>query len=991
MAYRQDSRVLVSVLLGATALSTAPAWAQTAQSQTVPAERPAPTAPVPEQQVEQSTEVSDVVVTGFRQSYANAIASKRNEDSITDGISSDGLGRFPDLNVGEALQRVPGVQINREAEGRDATINLRGLPGTFSRLTMNGVAFAEPILRDSAPLGAFNSDIFSAIVVNKSPLADAQSGGLSGNIDLQIAPALGRADGGFMKVATEYNELGETWSPAATVGYNHHITDDLAVFGTLAYRQEKFRRDSILFNSYAAFTPAQAQANPLLQPYYAASTACPSCTGTTSTAGVLYDAQHRQYVRLNEGELLTGAAGAEYRLNDQTRIGVSGFYSDRDLPMTTQYLLITTNNLSSVLTANSAPVRLDDGRYVVEDFSFANPDVNSSTRGFSQKQKVWGVNLTGEWKSDDGWTVSGIAALSRAQNDSIEVSVDFNTLQTAAGNGITGRLVTGGSNIDDHVQALGPNPVVTADGISTGVWGGISASGAFFDNADPALRRNRFNFQGTQTSGRSEAATARLDVERQFQDSGLLTGFQVGAVYESVKFIAEGYRIMAFGIPIQNVTSDFLVTAPFASDFFNGRGGQPSNNWQVVDLNRALPALRPVTVYPGAQLSPTGYNINYANNAYALDNFTNGTDLISAYGQLKYGFDVGTMPVRGNIGVRYESAENTVDALTRVTVTNVVGAPSDFRSQRYQQDYDKVLPSFIVIAEPTEDIVLRAAAYKSYVRPQPLQFSPSTVVSAPSTNGVYTVTLGNPDLEPYDATSFDLSAEWYNRPDSLVSLAAFSKRITGLIGPITDRNLLCPADGGGLGIGTFTISGDQCLSSLTFTQGGVTQPYQVVASGFTNQSNPITVTGVELNVQQSFDFLPGLLANTGGGFNYAYTTVDGKTAGGGEATLPGVSEHNLNLIGYYETDRYGIRVVYNLRSEYDLASTASFTGAARSVRARGQIDLSASYNISDTLSLGFDAYNLTDEIRVEYENQDNLPRRADYDGRTYTLTLRGAF
>ena len=75
--------------------------------------------------------IDEVVVTGFRQSYANAVKAKREAIGVTDSISSEGLGRFPDLNVGEALQRVPGVQINREAESRNATINLRELPGTY--------------------------------------------------------------------------------------------------------------------------------------------------------------------------------------------------------------------------------------------------------------------------------------------------------------------------------------------------------------------------------------------------------------------------------------------------------------------------------------------------------------------------------------------------------------------------------------------------------------------------------------------------------------------------------------------------------------------------------------------------------------------------------------------------------------------------------------------------------------------------------------------
>lgn len=149
----------------------------------------AQTAPAQGQQAPADESVVDtVVVTGFRAAYANAIATKRDTLQISDGISSDGLGRFPDLNVGEAIQRVPGIQINREADSRNATISLRGLPGTFARTTLNGGAFADPILNGSTPLGAFNSDIFTSINVIKSPMASDLAGGLSGNIDLRIAP-----------------------------------------------------------------------------------------------------------------------------------------------------------------------------------------------------------------------------------------------------------------------------------------------------------------------------------------------------------------------------------------------------------------------------------------------------------------------------------------------------------------------------------------------------------------------------------------------------------------------------------------------------------------------------------------------------------------------------------------------------------------------------------------------------------------------------------
>ncbi|WP_235522730.1 TonB-dependent receptor domain-containing protein, partial [Caulobacter sp. Root342] len=109
------------------------------------------------------------------------------------------------------------------------------------------------------------------------------------------------------------------------------------------------------------------------------------------------------------------------------------------------------------------------------------------------------------------------------------------------------------------------------------------------------------------------------------------------------------------------------------------------------------------------------------------------------------------------------------------------------------------------------------------------------------------------------------------------------------------------------------------------------------------------------------------------------------------APFPGISKHNVNVIGYYETPKYGIRAVYNYRSDYALNANGTYTGAARSVRARGQLDMSASYNVNDNLTVSLDAYNLTDSKRFEYENDTKVSRWVDYDGRTFTLTARATF
>ncbi len=995
----KERRSLGAMLLAATMLAGPPALAQ-ALTPDQAGNPPSPTVATPHNpdqttaadgpvQVQTDTEASDIVVTGFRQSYTDAIQSKRREVAITDGISSDGLGRFPDLNVGEALQRVPGVQINREAEGRNATINLRGLPGEYARLTLNGVAFAEPILSDAAPLGAFNADIFSAIVVDKSPLANAQSGGLSGNVDLEIATALKRKEGGFIKASAEYNQLGDRFAPAGTVGYNHHFSDSFGVFGVLAYKHESFRRDSILFNSYTAFTAAQAQANAAsLGGFYPKSAACPSCTGSASAAGVLYNSQFRQYARVNEGNLWTGAGGAEWKPDDQTSISVTGFYTDRSLPNTKQYLLILSNNQASQLTALNAPVQLSDGRNLVTNLGYTNGDIVSSTRSLGTLQRSWGLNARSAWENDD-YKLTGLGTVSRANNNSIEQAIDFNTLQTTTGNGINGVINTGAGSVPAINFTMAPSPAVTTNAPNGWFWGGVTDPTAFYDSPTAALRRNRLQFTGTQSYGENRLYAYQFDAERMFH-GGPLKGIQVGARLERNVFISQGYRISAFGIQTQNIDGSFLEQSPGIDSFFGGRVDGISSNWQSVPIDMAFPKLRPVTVYPGGGLSPQGFNIRYNDSNYALYNFTNRNDVAAAYGQVKYEFELGGVTLRGNGGLRYEYTRNVINALDRISLTGTIGSPADFRNNTYKQDYGKLLPSFILVADITEKLLLRGAAYRTYVRPQPRQFTPSTIVGNPS-GGVYAVTLGNPDLKPYDATSLDVSVEWYNRPNGIVSLAGFQKRITGLIAQISDPRQLCPADSSVLGLGTLTVNGDQCQSSLIYTGGAVPTPFLVAATGFVNQTSPITVRGLEFNLQQTLDFLPGVLRNLGGGINYAYTTVSGTTSSGATATLPGVSKHNANIIGYYETGDYGLRFVYNLRSRYDLASAGTFTGAARQVRARGQLDMSASYNVSKNLSLSLDAYNLTNAIRVEYENDPRLIRRADYDGRTVTVTARATF
>lgn len=989
--------------------------------------------------------VEAVVVTGFRQAYANAISTKRETLEISDGISSDGLGRFPDLNVGEAIQRIPGIQINREADSRNATISLRGLPGTFARTTLNGGAFADPILNGSTPLGAFNSDIFTAINVIKSPSASNLAGGLSGNVDLRINPALARKDGGFAKVSYEYNDLGNLGSPLASLGYNKHLSDDFAVFGVVAWKDEKFRRDSITVNSWGnklgaiqVGNQAAAGSNPVYDALIAA-----------NPGGVYYPSQTRQLVKFNRGTTLSSAGGFEWRINDEWKFGANAFITKRKLDEATNNLLYIDagggQGTNTALGATSAVAKISDigtpyivqtpngARAYINKFKAENINTFDSVRSEPAENQTWAFNPTLEFKNDT-WKATANVTVSKAKAIANQIEFDvvqnpYRNLGSAGLNGIVTTVDLGGSDLSNyHATLVTPHAthMPTTGYVIPATNTAPTQAGAQMPGQAAGVAADRFGITGTNGNADNVLDSFQLDFDRSL-NSGFFTNLTFGGRAEHNKFTSSGSRNTALGALTQNITPDMAAQLSYARDFFGNKADGATTNWMNVDVNKILSVITPVNNAlrttanpnglpdqfllgaPGVFLTPYGVVNNYTDGNYWNNNFSNENNVYSAYFAAKFKGDLFSIPFRGTVGTRYEYTEQTITALNckncTTALSNQAGAINhSLATSTKKNNFDYWLPSAIVVADLRDDLVFRAAAYRTYVRPQPRDNVPTTFVQVPvdvnpPTDPVYTVTLGATDLKPYTSDSYDASLEWYNRPGGLISIAAYRKEIKGYIGPILDQAILCPTsgkiDGIDVDLGTLRIDNSggtpRCLSSNTFVgSGGVVKNAQVNISGKTNQS-PMTVTGFEFNIQQNLDFLPGFWKNFGGAFNYSYTKIDGKDTAGNKITLPSVSKNNLNVIGYYEAKWGGVRLVYNWRDKYDLAAGNSFVGDARTVKARSQLDASASFNVTKDLTVSVDAFNLTDATRSEYENDPMLPRRIDYDGRTYQVTMRAKF
>jgi TonB-dependent receptor len=931
-----------------------------------------------------------VVVSGIRKSYADAVNMKRDTLEITDSISSDGLGRFPDLNVGEAIQRIPGVQLNREAGSRNATINLRGLPGTFALTTINGMSFAQPVLNGSTPLGAFNSDIFSAVTVLKSPTAAEQPGGLSGNIDLRISSALSRKDGGGVSLGDEYDELGHLTTPNATVSWNKHFGKDLAVFGVYAYKKEDFRRDSTQVQDYDTLTASNLG---LTQAQFDA-----RYPKSQYPTGILFPGQIRQTVTANTGATNSGAAGVGWRMNNETKLNLTGYFSDRKLDSSNQYLNYIDPTANSPIT-NLGPIFTVDTatgkQAMINSYDYANASVTDSLRSAPQRQMTHGVTGDVDWENDD-WHLNGAFHSSRAENRQDQLSIDIvQSARTLPGsNGTYGHYYSGGEDLADSVLTLF---TPTVSHINPGPYDqrpGTSVTQARNNGND------RFGVTGTNGRALTSVDSVQGSVERSFEE-GFFKSVKAGLRFENNDFVSSGTRNTAQGINFSAINSSLAIANPYVSTFGGGYIPGFTQNWVAVDIPAVLNAVKPVTLLPGQTLTPYGLVNNDADPGFSSYNFSVSNKISSAYVSSIWGTSLFGIPLKGNLGGRYENTRQTIDSVdtSNLTVTIPGGTKvvTTKTPRSFEQSYHNFLPSLVVKADLSDKLALRGAAYRTFVRPQPRDITPSTVVTEPAigtATPTYNVTLGSANLQPYKANSYDLALEWYNRPNGLVALTVFQKDVKGLVGPVRDINRLCPADATALGLGHLSVVGSNCLSDIMVNVGTVEapsmQPARVVISGQANQQ-AIKVNGVEFNVQQNLDFLPAPFNNLGGAFNYAYTTIKGKNDDGSAATLPGVSRNNYNLIAYYETKTWGVRTVYNYRDDYDLAAGGTFNGAARSVKARGQLDMSASYTFDGGYKISFDAFNMTNSVREEYEGTYMKPRRLDIDGRTYQVKLSATF
>ncbi len=970
------ARRLASILLATSALATI---AGTASAQDAPAQ-------------DEADQVDEIIVTGIRSSLQSALTQKREADNLIEVIEAEDIGKLPDQNLAEVLENVTGIQITREA-GVGRGVQIRGTDA--NRVEINGVStVGSGSGRSGISFDDLAASIVSSVEVTKVPEASTIEGSVGGTINLRtIRPLELRDPLVALRVQSEYSDLSETSTPrvSGTVGRRWDTgMGEFGLVGSFSYAEQDvtaFRprvdRDAVVLPNSGR---ASAEAFPFLRIQF-----------------------FNQDLDNFEYETTNFAGTAEWKPTDTLRFYLDAVLNDQqraEQSSTVQISTVSDNGVvdntdnTSFETVNLGTAQGPNGDINLGTVQAALtgiilPRTTGNLAPYLRTTSDTGSRVTesqvfaagGEWERER-LTLSAQASLSTSDS----VLPSFNTTL-------------------EFVNPNAPRPAVgvtLANGvpIEFDLRGGTLQFGIAQGQATtptPEMLRNPANYRLQQVAqGRSirenEEKAFRLDASYDtFDLLPLITSIDAGLRWNETSVLNDNITgttsftniTTSFNRPSGDRFADLLIRGPSNFNAADGRRlyfadfliidgarafGDPAGT--LAALNAAIAASNAAT---GSNIAPIGAPTSQASAFFEIVEQTS-----TAYLQANVDSEALGFPVRGNAGVRYVTTD-----LSSVGNTIVTGA-APVRSVN-ETSYEFWLPRFNVVAEPREDLLIRGGIARDIRRPDFNTLS-SSVSFATSENT--SVVRGNPALEPESVWSFDLSAEYYFAPSSVISVGVFHKVRDNLFASITEsppdnaingvvnrsRDPSCP--GGGIYNPIAIIN----VNNPARGQTGICVP---LTSTF-NVDGETTQTGVELAFQHDLSEWEDRLGWASGfGFigNFTYQETGGNVANyrtigltrnttrdlgfnplpQDRIELENLSKYSYNATLFYEKFGLSARLRYTWRS--DFLNQEAFTSAFDVPRVsddRGQLNASVSYDMNGWLNIGVEGVNLTQEDANEF-------------------------
>ncbi|WP_396271367.1 TonB-dependent receptor [Ideonella sp.] len=899
----------------------------------------AQTAPAKPAAAASAAETERVEVIGIRASLQKSLQSKRDAESRVEVITAEDIGKMPDKNVADSLQRVPGLSISSASanEGgfdENDRVSMRGTSPSLTQTLVNGHAISSGdwfVLNQTGTVGRsvsyslLPSTLVKEVVVHKSPEARLVEGGVAGAINIVTRKPLE-----FKKPLTMDAQIGGVYAdlPGKTDPQFHALLNwknDDSSFGVMlqAFAEHRhLRRDGqeVLFYSQIKPGSAVATANPDL-------------------AGVWYPGLIGSALFEQKREREGGLLGMQFKLNNDVTLGATAFTSQmKAANYNRNYMLwgsrvldegrgqgpqagyVVRNN--TLVSASFAPVA--GTTYGVYD-EISRPDAGSDSSFFT---------VDGQWNVSDKLKLSGLAGTTKGTGKT--PTQDVAEWNVGVGSGAAWRL----------------NGVDTAADWSLGNTNhkqpGAASLGWIFGDQNIYVK-DKENF-------------AQLDGEYAL-DSGLFTTLKFGARSTSHSRSSSGVVGQAPGCK--------------AADGSNRPWDWSQAYWCPVGTQSpADPANFPV----GTQNYPGNFGAGLGGN-FPRDVWFHTPEQLTAYNKLanratdgsrdnwtsQYGLSEKTQAAyvqsdmegagwSGNVGLRLVQTKFAVTNNVAVSA-NTPGAITTSAFGPYlptttNHSYTDVLPSMNVKFKLNKEMVARLALSRTMTRPDYSALAGSVSLAPPAVaGGVGSGSGGNPDLKPVRSNNLDLTLEYYYAPRSLVSAGLFHMGLSSYVG-------------------YGQVNKQFMTYSAAVPQGELVNYLLTVPVNTTGRVN-----GIELAWEAP------LWGNFGANANYTYT--DAKEAGGGP--LVGASKHTYNLGAYYEDDKFNARVAYNFRSSFysGLDRNTAFSQDDTS-----NLAASLGYKINDRFTISLDGHNLGNTKLKYYALSKDQPRSMYENGRQYYLTLR---
>lgn len=909
--------------------------------------------------------IEKITVTGIRGALGRALDTKREASGVVDSISAEDIGKFPDTNLAESLQRISGVSIDR-AGGEGQKITVRGFGPQFNTVLVNGRQQASEDPGRDFSFDTIAAEMVSSLDVHKTSSATVQSGGIGATVNIETAKPF--AINGFKlagNLKATYDGNSEETSPQASLLVSNTFNEE--TFGALfavSYLERETRLNRAQSGGWrenSSFTRGTPR----------------TVSGDVYTGNVFIPQNFDSLVTTEQRERTNANLVLQYAPNDNLVITADALYSDFDVKSdTTSYgHWFTSDNVENVTV---------DGNGTVTDMY---QQVGLATDFHAKKgdrlTDSLSIGLNFDWYVND--------------NLNMEFDISNSNAKREANNGRGGSLaLLGYANrvqwtLDNNILPYYSN-FATADG---SIYSGQQEGDGV--NQDPASP-NYVSPQGvsgyldTANSGAHVMIRDSKEVEDDVTqlrwsniwttdaDTGLVAA-RFGVMYSSETKTVNTWNNTDSGTHCTYCNyQDFPDVSVFpqavfdaGSDFLSGvsGSGRTPTQWLSFDGEALFDFL--------GNVEGVNFDAVKTNNSFEVEEETS-----ALYLEVDFEHEIAGMPIYSTAGFRYESTDVTVSAtqanvesLSILDATEMLASYGPASAFNEKSSYGEFLPNVSAKLEITDDVIARAAISRSLSRPTLSSLRPITTLDT-IRQGNLQSSSGNVALVPFTSDNFDLSLEWYYGDASYISAGYFRKDVDNFIISSKSPKEFVTANGSALtdpSTGNDVSTPDLADNVAVFTN---TAP---------SNGESAVVDGLELAAQHTFESGFGLMAN-------ATLVSSDAELDNADITqvfaLTGLSD-SLNFGAFYESGPFQGRIAYNWRDTFLQSLSQGAGDGVTYVEDYFQWDASASYDITEQMTVFVEGINLTEEFthsRGRFSNQ--LLDIVD-SGRRLSIGVRGTF